>query len=145
MRPLHVLALALLFAVPWGPPAPAHAQPEARRERMYLAELSMVLEGARRLILWAETYPNDVDFAKFAYPLADRYVEMAGRMTPPGKLAVVHPHLLLVVENVERAVDAAAAGDLPSFRQRMRTVREELSNLDSVIRQLKLHLPELAR
>jgi hypothetical protein len=134
--------LALLFALF---ATPVMAQPEVRRERVYLAELSMVLEGARRLILWAETYPSDTDFAKFAHPLAERYVEMAGRMTPPGKLVVVHPHLLIVVENVERALDAAGAGDLSSFRQRMRIVREELSNLDGVLKQLKVRLPELAR
>jgi hypothetical protein len=124
---------------------PARAEVTQRRERVYMAELSMVLEGARRLMLWAETYPADSDFARFAYPLSERYVDMAGHMTPPGKLAVVHPHLLLVVENVERAVAAAAAGDMAAFRQRTRTVREELASLDGVLKQLKLRLPELAR
>jgi hypothetical protein len=123
----------------------ARAEATQRRERVYMAQLSMVLEGARRLMLWAETYPADTDFARFAYPLSERYVEMAGHMVPPGKLAVVHPHLLLVVENVERAMAAAANGDMPSFRQRTRTVREELSSLDGVLKQLKLRLPELSR
>jgi hypothetical protein len=143
VSPVAAPLLALLLT--WFAPAPSAAQPEARRERVYLAELCMVLEGARRLILWAETYPSDTDFARFAHPLAERYVEMAGRMTPPGKLVVVHPHLLIVVENVERALDAAGSGDLGSFRQRMRIVREELSNLDGVLKQLKVRLPELAR
>jgi hypothetical protein len=124
---------------------PARAEVTQRRERVYMAELSMVLEGARRLMLWAETYPADSDFARFAYPLSENYVDMAGHMTPPGKLAVVHPHLLLVVENVERAMAAAAAGDTASFRQRTRTVREELASLDGVLKQLKLRLPELSR
>ena len=142
-----VFAVALVCAVLGGASAPitARAEPTQRRERVYLAELSMVLEGARRLMLWAETYPADSDFARFAYPLSEQYVDMAGHMVPPGKLAVVHPHLLLVVENVERAMAAAAAGDQASFRQRTRTVREELSSLDGVLKQLKLRLPELLR
>jgi hypothetical protein len=70
---------------------------------------------------------------------------MAGHLVPPKKLVVVHPHLLLVVENVERAIAAAAAGDLPAFRLRVRTVREEVSNLEAVLKQLKMRLPELPR
>lgn len=135
-------ALALLLA---SAAVPASAEPEGRRDRTYLVELALTLEGARRLVLWVETHPNDPDFARFAYPLAERYVEMAGHMTPSKKLTTAHPHLLLVVENVERALDAAGQGDLAAFRQRMRTVREELSILDNVLKQLKLKLPELLR
>ena len=124
---------------------PARAEPEARRDRTYMVQLALTLEGARRLMLWIETHPNDSDIARFAYPLAERYVEMAGHMTPSKKLTAAHPHLLLVVENVERAVDAAGQGDLGEFRQRMRTVREELAILDNVLKQLKLKLPELLR
>ena len=97
------------------------------------------------MMLWAETYVNDPEFAKFAHPMADKYVEMASRLTPPARLAVAHPHMLLVVENVERALDAAASGELAAFRQRTRTVREELATLDGVLKQIKVRLPELLR
>ncbi len=148
MRRAFVLRFSLLVLsawVAWSRPHPAQAQADARRERSYLAELSMMLEGARRLVLWTETYPNESDFARFAHPLAEQYVEMAGHLVPPKKLVVVHPHLLLVVENVERAIAAAAAGDLAAFRLRVRTVREEVSNLEAVLKQLKTRLPELPR
>jgi hypothetical protein len=70
---------------------------------------------------------------------------VAGHLTPSKRLSTAHPHLLLVVENVERALDAAGRNDMASFRQRMRTVREELAILDNVLKQLKLKLPELLR
>lgn len=123
----------------------ADAQADNRRDRVYLAELALTLEGARRVMLWVETHPGDPDFARFAYPLAERYVEMAGHLTPSTRLVAAHPHLLLVVENVERAVEAASLGELNVFRQRARTVREELSILDNVLKQLKFKLPELSR
>ena len=125
--------------------APARAEPEVRRDRSYMIQLGLTLEGVRRLMLWVETHPNDPDLARFAYPLSERYVEMAGHMTPTKKLSMAHPHLLLVVENVERALDAAGRNDMAVFRQRMRTVREELAILDGVLKQLKLKLPELLR
>ncbi len=141
-RRLSGLMLALSL---WLLPVLAHAENDARKNRVYLAELSMLLEGSRRLLLWAETYVGEPDFSRFAHPLAERYVDLAGRLVPPDNLVIAHPHLLMVVENVERALDAAASGDTPSFRQRARIVREELVTLESVLKQLKLRLPELPR
>ncbi len=116
-----------------------------RRDRLYVNELAIVLEGSRRVLLWAEAHPGDAELAKFIYPLSEHYVQLAGRMSPSEPLRVVHPHLLLVVENIERAVDAAARGDLPAFRQRIRIVREELSMLEGVLKHLKVRLPESSR
>lgn len=125
--------------------ARAEGEPEVRRDRSYLIQMGLTLEGVRRLTLWVEMHPNDPDLARFAYPLTERYVEIAGHMTPSKKLATAHPHLLLIVENVERALDAAGRNDMAVFRQRMRTVREELVILDNVLKQLKLKVPELLR
>lgn len=136
---------ACLLGVLWVLPGIAQADADVRKSRLYLAEMAAVLEGARRLLLWTETYVSEPDFARFAHPAAERYVEMAGRLVPPERLVVAHPHMLLVVENVERALNAAALGDTPSFRQRARIVREELVTLESVLKQLKLRLPELPR
>lgn len=139
-RWVALLAFVLLAGV-----GRADAQADNRRDRVYLAQLALTLEGARRVMLWVETHPGDPDFARFAYPLAERYVEMAGHLTPSTRLVAAHPHLLLVVENVERAVEAASLGEMAVFRQRARTVREELSILDNVLKQLKFKLPELSR
>jgi hypothetical protein len=126
-------------------PATAHAEADQRRARIYLAQLAMVLEGSRRLLLWSETYVGEAEFARFAHPLAENYVDLAGRLIPPEKLVMAHPHMLLVVENVERALDAAGSGDTPAFRQRARIVREELVTLEGVLKQLKVRMPELSR
>jgi hypothetical protein len=144
-RRAPVLLLAGWLALTAFVPRAARAEPEVRRDRSYMIQLGLTLEGVRRLMLWVETHPNDPDLARFAYPLSERYVEMAGHMTPSKKLSTAHPHLLLVVENVERAIDAAGRNDMAMFRQRMRTVREELAILDGVLKQLKLKLPELLR
>jgi hypothetical protein len=143
-RHASVALLALGFALT-SIVGSAQAEPEVRRDRSYMIQLGLTLEGVRRLMLWVESHPNDPDLARFAYPLSERYVEMAGHMTPSKKLSTAHPHLLLVVENVERALDAAGRNDMAVFRQRMRTVREELAILDGVLKQLKLKLPELLR
>jgi hypothetical protein len=137
--------LGLALTISWALPALTRAEQDVRKNRLYLAEAAMVVEGARRLLLWTERYGSEPDFARFAHPIAERYVEMAGRLVPPEDLVAAHPHLILVVENVERALDAASGGDTSAFRQRARTVREELVTLESVLKQFKARLPELPR
>jgi len=131
------LTLALLM-----PELAAAAEAEARRDQLYLAELALVLDGARRLLSYCDHHGGAPELVRFAHPLSERYVEMATRMLPSAKLAVAHPHLLLVVENLERALDAAGASDRTSFQKRMRIAREELANLEAVLKQLKQRLPE---
>lgn len=126
-------------------PEPAAAEGETPRDRSYLVQLALLVDGARRLIAFCEGHPENAELARFAYPLSERYVEMAGRMVPAQKLAVVHPHLLLVVENLERALDSAAAANPTSYQKRMRIAREELANLEAMLKQLKLRLPEWPR
>jgi hypothetical protein len=115
------------------------------RERLYMSELSLVIEGARRLIAFLEAHSDDKDLARFARPLAERYVDLANHMLPSAKLAVAHPHLLLVVENLDRALDAAAAGDAAAQQKRLRIARDELANLEAVLKQLKLRVQEPLR
>jgi hypothetical protein len=135
-----LLALVLTAFTPT-----VQAENNARRGRLYITELAIILESARRALLWVETYAGDAELAGFAYPLTEQYVVVASRMTPPARLTAVHPHLVIIVENVERALDAAAEGDMVAFRQRARIVREELVTLDAVLKHLKVRLPELAR
>lgn len=143
---LGALTVALLITFGLGVPAPhAAAQAEARRDRVYLTQLSLLVDAARRLIAFSEANLDDRDLLKFAHPLSKNYVELASHMLPPAKSVVVHPHLLLVVENLERALDSALAADMVAYQKRIRIARDELANLEAVLKQLKLRLPELAR
>ncbi len=125
--------------------ASASAAELSARERTYMSELSLVIDGARRLVTFCEQHAEEKDLAKFARPLAERYVDLANRMLPSAKLAVAHPHMLLVVENLDRALDSAAAGDAATYQKRLRIARDELANLEAVLKQLKLRVQEPAR
>ena len=145
------LTVALLVTLGLGvsctcaPHAAAQAQTEARRDRVYLTQLSLLVDAARRLIAFSENNIDERDLIKFAHPLSKSYVELASHMLPPPKTAVAHPHLLLVVENLERALDSALANDMVAYQKRIRIARDELANLEAVLKQLKLRLPELSR
>ena len=140
-----VSQLAPICLAQAAPEAAAAVELPARRDRVYLTQLSFVLEGSRRALLFGEAHAADPEMARFIYPLSETYVELAGKMMPGDKLKLVHPHVLIVVENVERAFNAASHGDLHAFRQHVRTIREELATLDAVLKHLKIRLPEPVR
>lgn len=122
--------------------AVASSSEPTARERSYMSELALVIDGARRLVTFCEQHGQEKDLARFARPLAERYVELANHMLPSAKLAVAHPHLLLVVENLDRALDSGAAGDAVTQQKRLRIARDELANLEAVLKQLKLRVTE---
>ena len=104
-----------------------------------------MLDGLRRTLIWVEMNPTNHELARFAHSLSAHYVEMSGHMTPPAELRMVHPHLIIVAENTERAVAAAAEDDVRTMRLRARTVREELRTLDGVLTHLRVRLPQIPR
>ena len=122
-----------------APPAP----PSAHRE--YLQRLVIVLDGLRRTLRWVEMHPGNEPLARFSLPLAQAYVTMTGHMTPTEDLRLLHPHLLLIAENTECAIAAQGGGDVRGYRSHLRTVRDEMRTLQSVLHHLEIELPEIPR
>lgn len=132
---IAVLCLAGLFVMRVENASAADA--ESKRDRVYMTQLTLLVDGARRLMVYGEGNRDDRELLKFAGPLSQRYVEMASHMLPSPRLSVAHPHLLLVVENLDRALDSAAAGDSGGYQKRSRIARDELANLDAVLKQVR--------
>lgn len=126
-------------------PSPRVAPPPPSAHREYLQRLVLVLDGIRRTLRWVEMHPGNEPLARFSLPLAQQYVTMTGHMTPTPDLRLLHPHLLLIAENAERAIAAHGGGDVRGYRAHLRTVREELRTLQSVLHHLEIELPEIPR
>jgi hypothetical protein len=62
-------------------------------------------------------------------------------MQVPKEVAQAHPHLLLVLENCERAADAAKEGRVQRFMIYLQRAREEERTLRGVLKQLGWTLP----
>ncbi len=145
VRAVRVVATAVLCAALSVALASAPTTARANERGDYLAKLALVLDGLRRTLIWVEMNPTNHELARFAHGLSEAYVQMAGRMTPPGELRMVHPHLVIVAENTERAVAAAAEEDVRTMRSRARTVREELRTLEGILEHLRMRLPQIPR
>ncbi len=125
-----LLALAVLAAA-----APALAG-------SYLDRLSLLIGQANHDSEYLRARLSDRELARVIHAMADARVKTAGSMTVPKEIAQAHPHLLLVLENHERAAEAAKDGNAQRFLIYHQRARDEERVLRGVLKQLGFPLPE---
>jgi hypothetical protein len=117
-----VAALALTVSVA--------ARTESRLE--YENRFRMMVDFSVRSNEYVRQHLSDRALAAYAQRMAAQNAEAAEQMTPPGPYAMIHPHFLLVLENVERSFFYAAQGKLERYRHYQKVVRKELQLLESL-------------
>lgn len=124
-----VASAALLVA------APAQAGSYLNRAAMLVTQASRESEYLRGRV-------NDKDLAELVHQVALARLEAASRMNVPKEVVQAHPHLLLTLENYERAADAAVEGHNDRFLVYQQRARDEEVILRGVLKQLGWALPE---
>jgi hypothetical protein len=85
---------------------------------------------------------TDKELARVIHAMAEARVDAASTMMVPKEVANAHPHLLLVLENHERAANAAKEGNAQRFLVYRERARDEERILRGVLKQLGFPLPE---
>ena len=88
-------------------------------------------------------HTNDKELCLLERDLAAARARAARKMEVPLQVAKAHPHLLLVMENLERAADAAVEGSFKKFMEHLQVAREEDKLVRTVLSQLGYALPDL--
>lgn len=117
-------------------PAPAQAG-------SYLFRAAILLENSEREISLMRRRLFDKDLARMLHRIALERVQAASAMHVPTEVAAAHPHLLLVLQGFERALDAAVRGDGEAFIVAQTRGRTEMETFRSVLKQLGWALPAL--
>lgn len=123
------LALALLFS---------------SREALagsYLDRAGLLLGQANAEADYLRGRLSDRELARMIHALAGARVKAATTMTVPKEVAQAHPHLLLVLENFERAADAARGGETQRFLVYQLRARDEERVFRGILKQLGWPLP----
>jgi hypothetical protein len=109
----------------------------------YLDRAAILLDQSRKEgdMLQPRTY--DKELATMIKALAEVRTKAARRMEIPAAIAKAHPHLLLVLENMDRAADAALAGNFKKFMQHLNTARDEDRTFRALVAELGYTLPEV--
>ena len=99
---------------------------EARlRAGSYLDRAALMLDEAHREgdVLLPRTFDKELILVlKFA---TEARAKVGRQMEVPASVAKAHPHLLLVLENYERAVDYASEGNFKKFVEHLNAARDE--------------------
>lgn len=127
---LQLLALSPLLAA-----GRAYAGTYLNRVALLIAQSSRECEYLRRRV-------NDKDLAMLVHGVAKARLDMASRMNVPKEVVNAHPHLLLMLENYERAAFSATEGQAEKFLIYQVRARDEEQVLRGVLRQLKYSLPD---
>lgn len=107
----------------------------------YLDRAALLLDECRKANDWIMAHLTDRELASVLRDVAEARLKAARKMQVPKEVVSAHPHLLLCLENAERAASAAADGDQQGFFRFLRQCRDEEGLFKALLSQLKYQLP----
>jgi hypothetical protein len=108
----------------------------------YLNRAALMLDGSKAERDMVAPRSDDKELVEMVYAIAQARTAAARRMTVPKAVASAHPHLLLVLENSERAYEAALADESEKFVQHLARARAEDKTFRALIAKLGYTLPK---
>ena len=108
----------------------------------YLDRSTLLVAQATRDADFLRGRLADRELARVVHELAVARLKAASTMQVPAEVAQAHPHLLLLLENYERAADAAVEGEGGRFFAYVQRAREETEVFRAVLHQLGWALPK---
>jgi hypothetical protein len=108
----------------------------------YLDRAALLLDEARREGDMLQPRTSDKEMVLVIKALAEARAKVGRKMEVPAVVARAHPHLLLVLENCERAADAASEGNFKKFMEHLMAARDEERTFRALIAELGYTLPE---
>jgi hypothetical protein len=124
-------ALFLLFL---GATASAETKQEYENRARAMMDFAVRMDG------YVRSHLGDKKLAAYAQAMAEKNATEAEKMTPPAPFSMLHPHLLLALENIERCFYFAAKGDIPQYRRHQKMVRKELQLVEALAEREHLDL-----
>ena len=108
----------------------------------YLDRAALLVNQASREADYLRAHLTDLELARVVQKVAAARLKAASKMQVPKEVAQAHPHLLMVLENYERAASAAADGKTQRFLILQQRARDEERTFRGVLKQLGWSLPQ---
>jgi hypothetical protein len=107
----------------------------------YLNRAALLLNGSRAERDMVLPRSNDKELVRVVHAVAKARSASARNMEIPKVIVAAHPHLLLVLENCERAYAAALASDYERFVDHILRARSEDQTFRALVKRLGYTLP----
>jgi hypothetical protein len=109
----------------------------------YLDRAALMLDEARREGDMLQPRTADKEMCLVVRALAEARAKVGRKMEVPAAVVRAAPHLLLVLENYDRAAEAADEGNFKKFMEHLNTARDEEKIFRSLLAELGYTLPEI--
>jgi hypothetical protein len=110
----------------------------------YLDRAALMLDQAHKEGDMLQPRTFDKELVLVIKVMTEARARAARKMEVPAVVSKAHPHLLLVLENYERAVAAANDGNFKKFVEHVYAARDEDRNFRAILKELGYTLPNLA-
>ena len=109
----------------------------------YLDRAALLLEQAHQEgdLLRPRTF--DKELVLVIKTMAEVRARVGRKMEVPAAVTKAHPHLLLVLQNYERAAMAAEEGNFKKFVEHLYAARDEDRNFRAILKELGYSLPKV--
>ncbi len=111
------------------------------RAGSYLDRAALLIDTSRLERDMVRPRANDKDLLRVVHGVAETRSRLARTMHTPKAVALAHPHLLLVLENSERAYASALQGNNQKFVTHILRARAEDKIFRALIKRLGYTLP----
>lgn len=108
----------------------------------YLDRASILVHSSKQELSYLRSRLYDQELARLTQRLAAARSSGAAKMLVPREVVQAHPHLLLMLENYERAANAAVERKPKEFLKFLGLARDEEQLFRAVLKQLGWSLPE---
>jgi len=115
----------------------------AETNREYEARFAAMMEIAERVDDHAKRHLGDRALLEYAHTMAAANAAAAEQMTPSKEYATLHPHFLLVLEDIERSLFYAAQGKMERYRHFQKLKAKEMQVLEELAARAGLDLYRL--
>ena len=109
----------------------------------YLDRAALMLETGKKEADAIKTRTGDKELLLVVKASTEARAKAARKMTVPPAVVDAHPHLLLVLENYDRALDAALAGNATKFAECLATATAEEATFKARLKTLGYALPKV--
>ncbi|HET9955579.1 MAG TPA: hypothetical protein VFQ61_13790 [Polyangiaceae bacterium] len=109
----------------------------------YLNRAALLLHQARREGEYLRPRYGDKELARIVHEVARARLQAASGMMVPKEVVQAHPHLLLVLENYERAAEAAINLMPEKFLLALQRAQDEERTFRVVMKQLGWDIPSV--
>ena len=109
----------------------------------YLDRAALLLDEVKKELEMVKTRTGDKELLLVLKALTEARLKAARKMNVPAKVVDAHPHLMLVLENHDRAIDALTTGNTKKYAECVINAVAEEKTFRNLIKQAGYSLTKL--